>query len=1106
MYIDLLQIQRSSFLKFLQNGINQVFDNINPIIIANRKYIFFSKYYLLKIPSQIHFVSIDNQFQPNFEANTTVHSGTGIGRKWRHQKLDNPRELVATMDMPFSLTKSKSTGKIPRESFSHRAYLNSAPFLEPLCLAKWLRRVGELPFCVDTKRQRTVQLKKNLFSTINRNPDNFFAQGKQSTGLGKMVKMDSLTAAGTKNSLFLSPLASQMRPHFYKGVQIPLPEFSIMPINNYMGKKRRRLKSQLYVYDWWYNKASSLVSETAKMFKNPRIFSTIDRKLVWKWLSLNHKTSKINNKTEIEKPREMGPYYAKHYTFHSQIPISHHHFAKWRRKKLFIADSQKPSLSPNRGFPSTSFKVLHPRFADNDIVLRESNYKRIPQMNLPINKEIREGTGLTYSSEFYIPVQIVDQISKKMYLRWLLLADLPIQTKRGHFIINGYPKTVIHQIVRSPGIRFKNEDNQILADIISMRGAWMGIQIQYEKNLKAATFDTKRQPVRTFPKNDSQLDTIYNSILHRSMMYGESPTINEWKSKFSIPARMPLEILNRAKRGDRSLFRYPENSNYECEKIHEALFINFFISPSRSDKGEKKKIKLSGFAFLNYLFDHPYFVYNNYVAAGPRSSFFPAHTKGVFYLPQIRQMIRPSLSEKKPSPSSKSKTLLESPLANFLKGEKISRPPSPKSFASTPYIRVPLSILPWSRTQSLKNVEMKQERVSLGSSAYNSTLFNSFKENKMVYDKIPPLMGRDLYGIPSRNALKQVAKENNPGSIFFQHHQKSARVFSYATCFVSSLGLRGSSSMAHLIVSVPQQGGKWPFLSAFPKKIENYTIGTGKRLLTSMQNFETSMPFFRSLLVKENYPPYFTTNDSLLKTLTVRFFKKKGPVKPEQLGGLPPFHFMSNPVRYNAQGAIIQRSGHHFGLFSKKTVKPMPTGKTLLSLNIDSAPKVNAAKEEPGFPVLRTHFISALGVKIKVESPLAGTIPHFNPQGVPSFMKSIETRSANINRPYLVGTKNNQIINGSKRGRGFGFFPTEENQVTRKMGSLPYLYTESYQTIPANRLLGSLISILNTTNFRDVIFERFMNAKFYDIGLMGRKRLNKKLRLNVPLQCTSASW
>lgn len=75
-----------------------------------------------------------------------------------------------------------------------------------------------------------------------------------------------------------------------------------------------------------------------------------------------------------------------------------------------------------------------------------------------------------------------------MYLRWLLLVDLPIQTKRGHFIVNGYPKTIVHQIIRSPGIRFKSEENQILADIISIRGAWMGIQIQYEKKSMFQTF------------------------------------------------------------------------------------------------------------------------------------------------------------------------------------------------------------------------------------------------------------------------------------------------------------------------------------------------------------------------------------------------------------------------------------------------------------------------------------------------------------------------------------------------------------------------------------------------------------------------------------------
>ena len=54
------------------------------------------------------------------------------------------------------------------------------------------------------------------------------------------------------------------------------------------------------------------------------------------------------------------------------------------------------------------------------------------------------------------------------------------------------------------------------------------------------------------------------------------------------------------------------------ETIHKTLFIHFFDSYpfSKPKWGEtpkkKKRIKVSGFAFLSYLFDHPYFIYNNY--------------------------------------------------------------------------------------------------------------------------------------------------------------------------------------------------------------------------------------------------------------------------------------------------------------------------------------------------------------------------------------------------------------------------------------------------------------------------------------------------------------
>nr|UIB38785.1 hypothetical protein [Trentepohlia sp. YN1242] len=71
MYIDLVQIQRFSFLKFLEKGIHQIFSNINPIIITNRKYLFYSKFFLIKIPSKNYFVLL-NQKRDSNELETSI--------------------------------------------------------------------------------------------------------------------------------------------------------------------------------------------------------------------------------------------------------------------------------------------------------------------------------------------------------------------------------------------------------------------------------------------------------------------------------------------------------------------------------------------------------------------------------------------------------------------------------------------------------------------------------------------------------------------------------------------------------------------------------------------------------------------------------------------------------------------------------------------------------------------------------------------------------------------------------------------------------------------------------------------------------------------------
>ena len=63
MYLDLLQIQRFSFLKFLEKGIDQIFSTINPITITNRKYNFYSKFFLIKIPSKNYFVLFNDHYK-----------------------------------------------------------------------------------------------------------------------------------------------------------------------------------------------------------------------------------------------------------------------------------------------------------------------------------------------------------------------------------------------------------------------------------------------------------------------------------------------------------------------------------------------------------------------------------------------------------------------------------------------------------------------------------------------------------------------------------------------------------------------------------------------------------------------------------------------------------------------------------------------------------------------------------------------------------------------------------------------------------------------------------------------------------------------------------
>jgi DNA-directed RNA polymerase beta subunit len=99
----------------------------------------------------------------------------------------------------------------------------------------------------------------------------------------------------------------------------------------------------------------------------------------------------------------------------------------------------------------------------------------------------------SYVSKLYVPVQYTDKKRKLIFIKWILIAQVPLMTKRGHFLLNGAARVIVNQLVRSPGVYFRENFYEIYlnkwvskparilqrfyADIICLKGTWIRIEI-----------------------------------------------------------------------------------------------------------------------------------------------------------------------------------------------------------------------------------------------------------------------------------------------------------------------------------------------------------------------------------------------------------------------------------------------------------------------------------------------------------------------------------------------------------------------------------------------------------------------------------------------------
>ena len=202
-----------------------------------------------------------------------------------------------------------------------------------------------------------------------------------------------------------------------------------------------------------------------------------------------------------------------------------------------------------------------------------------------------------------MPVQLTYKKSNTIRLKWAYIGNLPLMTKRGHFILNGAARVIVNQIIRSPGIYYQEKLHETFsqkwsqkpevsykryyADLICLRGTWLRLEIDKDKNIWAQTKKGPKIPVFWFliAMGISER-VIFNSILEPNRLVqnlGEKELTKQKKNSFCYVKNPPSawkEIY--------SLIASKKTSNTQgySEQGRKWLF-NKFMNPRAYDLGKQ---------------------------------------------------------------------------------------------------------------------------------------------------------------------------------------------------------------------------------------------------------------------------------------------------------------------------------------------------------------------------------------------------------------------------------------------------------------------------------------------------------------------------------------
>ncbi len=115
-------------------------------------------------------------------------------------------------------------------------------------------------------------------------------------------------------------------------------------------------------------------------------------------------------------------------------------------------------------------------FTEKNWRLEFKKYRIGKPSNTP---EIALSKGLMYDAPLYVDTILINKKTNSVIEQEVFLGDIPQMTDRGTFIINGVERTVVNQLVRSPGVFFTAVQDNVTgkklytAEIRPIHGSWL---------------------------------------------------------------------------------------------------------------------------------------------------------------------------------------------------------------------------------------------------------------------------------------------------------------------------------------------------------------------------------------------------------------------------------------------------------------------------------------------------------------------------------------------------------------------------------------------------------------------------------------------------------